>query len=66
MAFLSGFKTYIAVGLGLLTIALHVFTGEASIQDAIKYLSDNAAEIFGLLGIAGLRSGIKTSTGTGA
>ena len=62
MAFLRGFKTHIAVGLGLLTLILGVFTGDVALAEAFRQLGEKLPEIFGLLGISALREGIKTDT----
>jgi hypothetical protein len=51
---LSGYKTYIVVVVGLVTIAGAFLTGEVALAEAI-----NQALV--LLGIAGLRAGVANS-----
>lgn len=59
-AFLSGKKTYILVILGIITLLIHLLSGDMTLTQFLA--SDEFTALLGLLGIGALRAGVSKAT----
>lgn len=59
MEWLKGKKTYILVGLGVLTLLIQFLTGDVSLMQFLG--SPQFMELLGMLGIGTLRAGVSSA-----
>jgi hypothetical protein len=57
MEWLKGYKTYILVTLGALTVLINYLSGDVTLAEFLS--SEDFLALMGLLGLGALRSGVK-------